>query len=74
MGVELTLTPVDPVDVTLYYVNDYSPDGNLLSFAGDSQLTAIASSTNKSASLQTNAVGASLNWRISPREIGRAHV
>ena len=37
LGVELTLTPVDPVDVTLYYVNDYSPDGNLLSFAGDSQ-------------------------------------
>ena len=67
LGVELTLTPVDPVDVTLYYVNDYSPNGNLLSFAGDSQLTAIASSTNKSASLQTNAVGASLNWRISPR-------
>jgi Carbohydrate-selective porin, OprB family/S-layer homology domain len=67
LAVELTLTPVDPVDVTLYYVNDYSPDGNLLSFAGDSQLTAIASGTNKSASLQTNAVGASLNWRISPR-------
>ncbi len=67
LGVELTLTPVDPVDVTLYYVNDYSPDGNLLSYAGDSQLTAIASSTNKSASLQTNAVGTSVNWRISPR-------
>ena len=67
LGVELTLTPVDPVDLTFYYVNDYSPDGNLLSFAGDTQLTAIASSTNKSASLQTNAVGASLNWRISPR-------
>ncbi len=67
LGVELTLTPVDPVDVTFYYVNDYSPDGNLLGFAGDTQLTAIASTTNKSASLQTNAVGASLNWRISPR-------
>ncbi len=67
LGVELTLTPVYPVDVTFYYVNDYSPDGNLLSFAGDTQLTAIASSTNKSASLQTNAVGASLNWRLSPR-------
>lgn len=66
LGVELTLTPVDPVDVTFYYVNDYSPDGNLLSFAGDSQLTAVNTSPNKSA-LQTNAVGASLNWRISPR-------
>lgn len=67
LGAQLTLTPADPVDITLYYVNDYSPDGNLISFAGDSQLTAINPSTNKSASLQTNAVGATLNWRISPR-------
>ncbi len=67
LGAQLTLTPVDPVDVTVYYVNNYSPDGNLISFAGDSQLTAINPSTNKSASLETNAVGASLNWRISPR-------
>lgn len=67
LGLQLTLTPADPVDVTVYYVNDYSPDGNLITLAGDSQLTAINPSTNKSASLQTNAVGASLNWRISPR-------
>jgi Carbohydrate-selective porin, OprB family/S-layer homology domain len=67
LGVQLTLTPVDPVDVTLYYVNDYSPNGNLISFAGDSQLTAVNSSANKSAALQTNAVGATLNWRISSR-------
>ena len=67
LGLQLTLTPADPVDVTVYYVNDYSPDGNLISLAGDSQLTAINPSTNKSASLQTNAVGASLNWRISSR-------
>ncbi|MEG4024415.1 iron uptake porin [Microcoleus sp. S13C4] len=67
LGVQLTLTPADPVDVTVYYVNDYSPDGNLISLAGDSQLTAINPNTNKSAPLQTNAVGASLNWRISSR-------
>jgi hypothetical protein len=67
LGLQLTLTPADPVDVTVYYVNDYSPDGNLITLAGDGQLTAINPSTNKSASLQTNAVGASLNWRISAR-------
>ncbi|MEG4233419.1 iron uptake porin [Microcoleus sp. Pol11C3] len=67
LGVQLTLTPADPVDFTIYYVNDYSPNGNLISLAGDSQLTAINPNTNKSASLQTNAVGASLNWRISSR-------
>ncbi|MEG3896870.1 MULTISPECIES: iron uptake porin [unclassified Microcoleus] len=67
LGVQLTLTPADPVDVTVYYVNDYSPNGNLINLAGDGQLTAINPSTNKSASLQTNAVGASLNWRLSSR-------
>ncbi|MEG4352078.1 iron uptake porin [Microcoleus sp. LAD1_D3] len=67
LGVQLTLTPADPVDFTIYYVNDYSPNGNLISLAGDSQLTAINPNTNKSASLETNAVGSSLNWRISSR-------
>ncbi|MEG4201860.1 iron uptake porin [Microcoleus sp. Pol12A5] len=66
-GVQLTLTPADPVDLTIYYVNDYSPDGNLISLAGDSQLTAINPNTNKSASLETHAVGTSLNWRLSSR-------
>ncbi|MEG4498361.1 iron uptake porin [Microcoleus sp. F10-C6] len=67
LGLQLTLTPADPVDVTVYYVNDYSPDGNLISLAGDRQLTAINPSTNKSEPLETNAVGATLNWRISSR-------
>ncbi|TAF01145.1 MAG: S-layer protein [Oscillatoriales cyanobacterium] len=67
LGLQLTLTPADPVDITVYYVNDYSPNGNLISFTGDSQLTAVNPSTSKSASLQTNAVGASLNWRVSSR-------
>jgi hypothetical protein len=67
LGLQLTLTPADPVDLTVYYVNDYSPNGNLISFAGDSQLTAVNPRTGKSASLQTNAVGASLNWRVSSR-------
>jgi hypothetical protein len=67
LGLQLTLTPVDPVDVTVYYVNNYSPDGNLISLVGDSQLTAVNPSTGKSASLKTNGVGTTLNWRISSR-------
>lgn len=66
-GVQLALTPTDPVDIALYYVNDYSPDGNLLTGAGDEQITALNLLTGKSASLQTNAIGATLNWRITPR-------
>ena len=67
LGLQLTLTPVDSVDFTVYSVNDYSPNGNLVFLAGDSQLTAVNPTTSKSASLQTNAVGASLNWRVSSR-------
>ncbi|WP_293128072.1 iron uptake porin [Microcoleus sp. bin38.metabat.b11b12b14.051] len=67
LGFQFTLTPAEPLDLTVYYVNDYSPDGNLISFAGDSQLTAVNPVTGKSASLQTNAVGATVNWRVSSR-------
>nr|AVH79636.1 S-layer domain protein [Nostoc sp. PCC 8009] len=65
-GVQLLLTPTDAVDVSLYYVNNYSSDGCLLTFVGDDCLTAVNSSTGKSAPLQTNAVGATVNWQISP--------
>ena len=66
-GVQIALTPTDTVDLTLYYVNDYSPSGSLISFVGDEQLTATNPNTNDSESLQTNAVGATLTWQISPR-------
>jgi hypothetical protein len=66
-GVQLALTPVDPVDLTFYYINDYSPDGNLISFVGDEQLTARNPATGTTAPLQTNALGASVNWQINPR-------
>ena len=66
-GVQLLLTPTDAVDVSLYYVNNYSSDGCLLTFVGDECLTTVNSTTGKSAPLQTNAVGATVNWQISPR-------
>jgi len=60
-GVQLLLTPSDNLDLSLYYVNNYSPDGCLLTFVGDDCLTA------NSNPLQTNAVGTTLTWQISPR-------
>ncbi|MBN3961912.1 iron uptake porin [Nostoc sp. NMS8] len=66
-GVQLLLTPTDTLDLSLYYVNNYASDGCLLTFVGDECLTAVNTTTGKSAPLQTNAVGATLTWQISPR-------
>lgn len=60
-GVQLLLTPSDNLDLSLYYVNNYSPNGCLLTFVGDECLTV------NSQPLQTNAVGTTVTWQISPR-------
>ncbi|MBD2163995.1 carbohydrate porin [Calothrix membranacea FACHB-236] len=60
-GIQLLVTPTDAVDLSVYYVNNYSSDGCLLSFVGDECLSA------NSEPLQTNAVGATVTWQISPR-------
>jgi hypothetical protein len=65
-GVQLLVTPTDAFDVSLYYVNNYSSNGCLLTFVGDECLTAV-NNTGKSEPLQTNAVGATVNWQISSR-------
>lgn len=65
-AVQLLLTPTDSLDVSLYYANNYSVDGCLLTFIGDECLTAVDAQLGKSAPLQTNAVGATINWQISP--------
>lgn len=64
-AVQLLLTPIDALDLSLYYVNNYSSNGCLLSSVGDECLTAVNSTTKQSQPLQTNAVGATLNWQIS---------
>ncbi|ODG97603.1 S-layer protein [Nostoc sp. KVJ20] len=66
-GVQLLLTPTDTLDLSLYYVNNYSSDGCLLTFVGDECLTTVNTTTGRSAPLQTNAVGATVTWQISPR-------
>lgn len=59
-GVQLLLTPADPLDLALYYVNNYSFNGCLFAFVGDDCLTATPQP------LQTHAIGATFNWQISP--------
>jgi Carbohydrate-selective porin, OprB family/S-layer homology domain len=66
-AVQLLVTPTDAIDVSLYYLNNYSANGCLLTFVGDDCLTAVNSVTNKREPLQTNAVGATVNWQISPK-------
>lgn len=66
-AVQLLVTPIDAVDVSLYYLNNYSSSGCLLTFTGDDCLTAINPTSNKREPLQTNAVGATLNWQLSPK-------
>ena len=60
LGMQLTLTPIDTVDVSLNYVNAYSPFGVLGTGLGDDQLTS-------NSPLKTNAFGATVAWRISSR-------
>ncbi|MBD2771882.1 carbohydrate porin [Iningainema sp. BLCCT55] len=64
-AVQLLLTPTDSLDVSLYYANNYSVNGCLLTFIGDECLTTVDPQLGKSAPLQTNAVGATVNWQIS---------
>jgi hypothetical protein len=66
-GAQLALTPVNPVDITLYYLNAYSPDGFLLTGVGDDQLVPFNTATGTGIPLNTNAIGGTLNWRINSR-------
>ncbi|MDJ0619460.1 MAG: iron uptake porin [Calothrix sp. MO_192.B10] len=64
-GVQLLLTPAKTLDTSLYYVNNYSSNGELVprlvgEGVGDFRLA-------NDAPLQTNAFGATVNWRVSPQ-------
>ena len=60
LGAQVTLAPTKTVDVALSYINAYSPFGRLGTGVGDDQLTV-------NSALKTNAFGATLAWRVSPR-------
>ncbi|WP_253188316.1 iron uptake porin [Leptolyngbya sp. 'hensonii'] len=58
-GTQLTLTPVETLDISLNYVNAYSTNGFLGTGIGDDQLTV-------GRPLNTDAIGGTISWRISP--------
>lgn len=68
-GLQLVVSPTDNIDLSLHYLNSYSPSGELLTGVGDDLLAiqTINSSGFGRAPIQTNAVGASLEWRVTPR-------
>lgn len=66
-AVQLLLTPTDTIDASIYYVNNYSSGGCLLAFVGDDCLTAVNPNTDRREPVQTNAIGATINWQLSPR-------
>jgi hypothetical protein len=63
-AVQLALTPIDPLDISLYYINSYSPTGVPLQFVGDDLLVA-PDATGASRPLHTHAVGTSVNWQLN---------
>jgi len=58
-GLQLDFAATNTIDLTLNYINAYSPSGSLRTGIGDDQLTA-------GDALKTNAFGATVAWRVTP--------
>lgn len=65
-GVQLNASPADTIDLAFQYINSYSPFGRLATGVGD-DLLAIQSPISGRSPMNTNAFGASLEWRLTPR-------
>ena len=59
IGAQLTLAPTKNTDLAIQYINAYSSTGDLGTGLGDSQVTF-------GQPINTNAIGASAAWRITP--------
>ena len=59
-GLQAMLTPTDNIDTALYYLHSYTTGGTLNTGIGDSTISSFG------ANFLTDAIGATLNWRISP--------
>jgi hypothetical protein len=68
-GAQLVVSPTDNIDFSLQYINSYSPSGNLGTGVGDDVLAGqfFNDVGFPRAPLQTNAFGAGIEWRVSPR-------
>lgn len=63
-GAQLVLSPSTDFDISLQYLNSYSPFGRLFMGVGDDQVAVVNGFTGR-APIQTDAFGAGLEWRIS---------
>lgn len=66
-GAQLVVSPTNTIDVALQYVNSYSPFGRLNTGVGDDIVDFGIFSGSGRSPISTNAFGASLEWRITPR-------
>jgi len=62
-GVQLTVAPSNNIDIGLNYLYSHSNDGLLATGIGDAQLTSPFAPTT---GFDTQAVGATIAWRINP--------
>ena len=63
LGTQLTVTPVNDIDLGLHYLYSHSPDSLLATGIGDAQLTSPFAPTT---GFDTQAVGATVAYRINP--------
>ncbi|MEQ9551497.1 MAG: iron uptake porin [Coleofasciculus sp. G3-WIS-01] len=64
-GAQLVVSPIDTIDLSLQYINAYSPFGRLGTGIGDDQV--VLRGINGRAPINTNAFGAGLEWRATSR-------
>ncbi len=65
---QLTIAPTNTLDIALHYANSYSPSGFLGTGTGDDQMALPTQlSPFVRAPIQTNAIGGTFSWRITPR-------
>jgi len=62
-GLQATLSPTNSVDIALYYLHSFSKNGNLNTGIGD---YVIGYPLFNPPIFITDAIGATINWRISP--------
>ncbi len=66
-GAQLVVSPTDDIDLTFQYINSYSPSGFLFTGVGDDLLVLpdINPEGFQRGPIQTNAFGASIEWRVT---------
>lgn len=68
IAAQLAIAPTNTLDVALHYAHAYSPSGFLGTGVGDDQVALPTATTPLiRAPIQTNAVGGTLSWRVTPR-------